>query len=79
MPKGPQGQKRPADTFAGGVMVGRIATGEVTEKLADKDPAAVALGKKGGAKGGRVRAKNMSPAKRKAAASKAAKARWGRK
>lgn len=43
-----------------------------------KNPAAVALGKLGGAKGGAARAAALSPAKRKAIARKAAKARWGR-
>jgi hypothetical protein len=43
---------------------------------AGKNPAAVALGKLGGAKGGRARAKKLSPARRKAIAKKAAKARW---
>jgi hypothetical protein len=41
-----------------------------------KNPAAVALGKLGGAKGGKARAEALSPAKRKAIAKKAAKARW---
>jgi len=41
-----------------------------------KNPAAVALGKLGGAKGGRARAKALSPAKLKAIAKKAAAARW---
>lgn len=45
---------------------------------AGKNPAAVALGKLGGAKGGAARAKALSPAKRKAIAKKAAKARWQR-
>ena len=44
---------------------------------AGKNPAAVALGRLGGAKGGKARAKKLSPAKRKAIAKKAAKARWG--
>jgi hypothetical protein len=43
-----------------------------------KNPAAVALGRLGGAKGGAARAKALSPAKRKAIAKKAAKARWQR-
>jgi len=42
-----------------------------------KNPAAVALGKLGGAKGGAARAASLSPAKRQAIARKAAKARWG--
>lgn len=41
-----------------------------------KNPAAVALGKLGGAKGGPARAAKLSPAKRAAIAKKAAKARW---
>lgn len=43
-----------------------------------KNPSAVALGKLGGAKGGRARAKALSPAKRKAIARKAAAVRWNR-
>jgi hypothetical protein len=43
---------------------------------AGKNPAAVALGKLGGAKGGRARADKLSPAKRKAIAKKAAAVRW---
>lgn len=45
---------------------------------AGKNPAAVALGKLGGAKGGKARAAKLSPAKRKAIAKKAAEKRWGR-
>jgi len=41
-----------------------------------KDPAAVALGRKGGLKGGKARAASLSPEKRSEIASKAAKARW---
>ena len=45
---------------------------------AGKNPAAVALGKLGGAKGGKARAEKLSPTKRTAIAKKAAKARWGK-
>lgn len=41
-----------------------------------KNPAAVALGRLGGLKGGKARAASMSKAKRKAIARKAATARW---
>lgn len=34
MPKGPQGQKRPADVIGAAVMVAKIATGEVEENVA---------------------------------------------
>jgi hypothetical protein len=45
---------------------------------AGKNPAAVAMGKLGGSKGGRARAKKLSPEERKAIAKKAATARWKR-
>lgn len=76
MPKGPRGEKRPADVIGNAVRVMRIATGEVSETLKEKDPAAVALGKKGGAKGGKARAKAMTKKQRVTAAKKAAATRW---
>jgi hypothetical protein len=74
MPTGPKGQKRPADVIGNAVKVMRIATGEETENLPDdgKDPAAKALG----AKGGRKRAENMTPERRAEIARKAAISRW---
>ncbi len=42
----------------------------------EKNPAAVMLGRLGGLKGGRARAKSLSASKRKAIAKKAAQARW---
>jgi hypothetical protein len=76
MPKGPKGQKRPADVISNAVHVMRIATGEVDEAVTKdgKNAAAVALGRKGG----QARAKSLGGAKRKAIATKAAKARWAR-
>ena len=44
---------------------------------AGKDPAAVALGRKGGAKGGKARAAKLTKEERAASAKKASKARWG--
>jgi len=44
-----------------------------------KNPAAVALGRLGGLKGGPARTASMTPAQRKAAARKAAQARWSKK
>ena len=51
MPKGPKGQKRPADVIGNAVKVMQIATGEAEEETSDdgKDKAAQALGRKGGA------------------------------
>jgi hypothetical protein len=45
---------------------------------AGKNPAAVALGRLGGQKGGKARAEALSPRRRKAIAKKAAQARWKR-
>jgi hypothetical protein len=43
-----------------------------------KDPAAVALGRRGGLKGGHARAASLTPEERKESARKAAEARWGK-
>jgi hypothetical protein len=74
MPRGPKGEKRPADTNAAAVMVGKIATGELEDKVTDegKKAAAVALGRLGG----KARAEGMSARKRKEIAKKAAATRW---
>lgn len=76
MPTGPKGEKRPADVIGNAVKVMRIATGEEADRVQDdgKDPAAKALG----AKGGKKRAENMSPERRAEIAKKAAASRWGK-
>lgn len=71
MPKGPRGEKRPADVIGAAVRVMRIATGEETEELAPVSPGA-ALGKLGG----QARARNMTPEARAEQAKKAAATRW---
>ena len=48
------------------------------ELAMSKDPAAVALGRKGGLKGGRARAEKLTPEQRSEAARRAAQARWAR-
>jgi hypothetical protein len=81
MPRGPKGERRPADVIGNAVKVMRIATGEQPEDYGPtpaeqgKDAAAVALGKKGGA----ARAAAISGKKRQEIAKKAAQTRWGRK
>jgi hypothetical protein len=45
----------------------------------EKNPAAVALGKLGGRKGGKARAEKLTPEQRSEIARKAAKARWAKK
>jgi hypothetical protein len=59
------------------VMVARIATGEIEDKVTDdgKNAAAVALGRMGG----KARAAGMTPKKRKEIAKKAAQSRWAKK
>jgi hypothetical protein len=49
---------------------------EPFKETREKNPAAVALGKLGGKKGGDARARKLSPEQRKAIAQKAARARW---
>lgn len=75
MPKGPKGEKRPADVIGAAIMVAKIATGEIEEatEIDDgKDPAAKALG----AKGGKARAQALTPEQRAEIAKKAAAKRW---
>ena len=76
MPKGPNGEKRPADAVGLAVHVARIATGEVQDMPEDdgKDPAAKAMGKKGGA----ARAASMTPERRAEIAKAAAAKRWAK-
>lgn len=59
----------------------QAVSGETPPSPADdgKDPAAVALGRKGGLVGGKARAKKMTKAQRVASAKRAAAARWGKK
>jgi len=52
------------------------ATFDKPAKESQKNPAAVALGRLGGLKGGKARAAKLSASKRKAIAKKAAKTRW---
>ncbi|HTQ15434.1 MAG TPA: hypothetical protein VMH86_16310 [Rhizomicrobium sp.] len=73
MPKGPQGQKRPADVIGAAVLVGRIATGEAEDT---KPNPGTKANREGGLKGGKARAASLSPARRKNIAKKAAAARW---
>lgn len=72
MPKGPQGQKRPADVIGNAVRVMRIATGEEEEAPAKPKSAAAELGAKGGA----ARAKKLTKEQRAEIARKAAAKRW---
>jgi hypothetical protein len=77
MPRGPQRERRPRDAIGNAVHVMRIATGQIEDEIPTpesegKDPAAVALGRRGG----KARAEGMSAKRRKEIARRAAKARW---
>jgi len=75
MPRGPKGERRPADAIGAAVMIAKIATGELKDDVPDdgKNKAAQELGRMGG----KARAQALSARKRKEIAKKAAKARWG--
>jgi hypothetical protein len=74
MAKGPKGEHRPADVNARAVMIAKIATGEIEDKVPDdgKNKAAQELGRMGG----RARAASLGKRKRSEIARNAAKIRW---
>ena len=76
MPRGPKGEKRPADNIGNAIMIAKIATGEIDDLTTGdgKNAAAVALGRMGG----KARAAAMTARRRKEIAKKAAKSRWGK-
>jgi hypothetical protein len=71
MPRGPQGQKRPADTIGCAVMVAQIATHEIEEEV--KEPSGKVRSGKAGAK---ARAEKLTVEERRNIAKRAAAARW---
>jgi len=71
MPRGPQGQKRPADVIGAAVMVMKIATGEISET-----PTKTFGRTRSGRAGAKARADKLSAEDRKNVAKKAAAARW---
>ncbi len=82
MPKRSSKPKRPTDANQLGKLIVALSVGDEDEPAArapddsGKDPAAVALGRRGGLKGGAARAKALSAKRRKEIARKAAKKRW---
>jgi hypothetical protein len=71
MPRGPQGERRPADVIGAAIMVAKIATGEISETRKQKSGRV-----RSGEAGAAARTKALSPAKRRAIAKKAAAKRW---
>jgi hypothetical protein len=77
----PDHRKRPRDFSQAAKLVVDIATGQVEDRLPTpeeegKDPAAVALGRKGGLKGGKARSEKLSKKERVDIARAAAQSRW---
>ena len=71
--------KRPRDLNQLAKHVIDIATGAAEDDARrEKNPAAVALGRLGGRKGGQARAERLTPEQRQTIAKRAAQARWGR-
>ena len=71
MPRGPNGEKRPADAVGCAVTVMHIATGEI-EDTGYKQPGR----RKGGKAGGKSRATKLTPEQRSEIAREGAAARW---
>jgi hypothetical protein len=73
-------RKRPRDPNELAKRLVDEATGDQPKYDPDegKDPAAIALGRRGGLKGGKARAAKLTPKERSEAARKAAQARWSR-
>ena len=78
MPDRSSKPKRPRDANLLAKSIVDLSTGQAEEENPDegKDPAAVALGRKGGLKGGVARAKKLSAKRRQEIARKAATTRW---
>lgn len=75
MPRGPRGEKRPADVIGNAVRVMRIATGEEQDDAVEPGKE---YARKGGLKGGRRRAAKLTAQQRSEIAHIAAEARWKR-
>jgi len=72
MPRGPRGEKRPADVIGCAITVARLSVGDMKEQLTQPS------GKvRSGHAGAKARADKLAPEKRQEIARKAAEARWG--
>jgi hypothetical protein len=72
MPRGPQGQRRPADAVSCAVAVAKISTGEIDDPKPSR-------GRNDGLVGGKARAEAVSPERRSEIARDAADARWAKR
>jgi hypothetical protein len=72
MPRGPRGEKRPANVIGAAITVAKIATGEIVEDLGTTPGR-----RRSGLAGGRARAEKLTKTQRSEIAKKAAAHRWG--
>jgi hypothetical protein len=75
MPRGPRGEKRPADVVGAAVMVAKIATGEIEEELLPMGETEAK--REAGKRGGKARAESLTPERRSEIAKSGARTRWG--
>ena len=76
MPRGPKGEKRPSNAIESGIMVARIATGDIDEECVEV-PEPKPKRSRGGVKGGKARSETLPPERRSEIAKQGAAARWG--
>ena len=76
MPIGPKGEKRPANPIEAGIMVARIAVGDIEEEYVEQ-PKPTPNRAEGGRKGGKARADALTSERRAEIAALGAAARWG--
>jgi hypothetical protein len=72
-------KKLPTDVNQLAKYIVDLSTAETQEPIKEKNPAAVALGRLGGLKGGKARAEKLTAKRRKDIAKKAAETRWSKK
>lgn len=71
MPRGPRGERRPADVIGCAIAVARLSVGDIREEL--KEPSGRV---RSGHAGAKARADKLTPEERREIARKAAGARW---
>ena len=79
MPDRSRKRQNPSDANQIAARIIDAVSGDLPVEESGKNPAAVALGKLGGLKGGKARAKSLSAKKRVEIARKAARKRWGKR
>lgn len=76
MPKPSSSKPRDLNSMAAAIVAQSLSDGPAPDPDEGKNPAAVALGRLGGQKGGKARAAKLTPEQRSEIARRAAQARW---